>query len=156
MWQLEDSQKQFVLKGGRGPSFTGTTPPSRLSYTQHPLLLLCLAVTESCSCDHIGSPPFTAWHLELLQRSQELSHPSISVVISFLWVLGDPTSHLHTRRLFQNIQRTELCPVWNGMYPSLSFLCLLCNSAHVLLSLHHGLLQPWPETELTINQQLST
>lgn len=67
MRPLGDSQKQLPLKGERRFPFTSTTLLSQLPHTQYPFLLLCLAITQSCSSDHMGSPPFTGWHLELLQ-----------------------------------------------------------------------------------------
>lgn len=142
MWQLEDSQKQLVLKGGRGPSFTGTTPPSQLSYTQHLLLLLCLAVTESCSCDHIGSPLFQPGIWSCYRGAKSFHTPPYLVAsLSFgSWGTLLPTCTPDVfSRTFRELNCVQFgvacihhCPFYVSFatQPMYSFLCTMASCSH--------------------------
>ena len=98
--------KAIHTEGRRGTFLHQQHHTLWLPDTLHPFLLLCMKITESCSCDHMGSPPFMGCHLlQGMPRAFALTTPGD---LSFLWALGDPTPHLHTRGLFQNMQRTSL------------------------------------------------
>lgn len=85
----------------------------------------------------LGSPPSTGWHLELLQGRPRAFSPTTPGDISFLWTLGDPTLHLHTRGLFQNMQRISLSVEWDIFITSLSI-------SHLKLSWYTPFFALWP------------
>ena len=85
-------------------------------HTQHPFLLLCLAITKSCSCDHMRSPPPTIHR----PASGAPTRESKSLLPPYTWghllSLGFGGSYFpfaHQRSFPEHVE-TSLS--WNGMY----------------------------------------
>lgn len=114
----------FCTEGRRGPSFKVITIPSHLLHTQHPFLLLCLAITESLSCDRPPRQSSTHRLASGAAAGEKPLPPPLYLVTS---PFGGPQGTLLSSCTPVVFSRTcrEPHPIWNRMYPSLPVPCFL-------------------------------
>lgn len=102
---LQDSQKQFALKGGRRTSFTSTTHTTNSLKLRIPFFPLLSFPWQSHAHMTIGQSPIHSQHQELLQGRPKPSPLYHAWGHLFLWGLGGPYSpYAHQRSFLEHAE----------------------------------------------------